>query len=89
MFYVARLFVVSATIVGGAIAATPPPAGTLTFHGCWVAFAKTGKPVCPDAPPWPAFSVGSDIWMEVGEPVTPQPVSATPILNFLQSRLEK
>jgi hypothetical protein len=43
----------------------------------------------PDAPPWPAFSVGSDIWMEVGEPVTPQPVSATPILNFLQSRLEK
>ena len=62
---------------------------TRTLHGCWVAFAKIGKPVCPDAPPWPAFSVGSDIWMEFGEPVTPQPVSATPILNFLQSRLEK
>jgi hypothetical protein len=36
------------------------------------------------APQWPAFSVGSDIWMRFGEPVTPQPVSARPILNFLR-----
>ena len=62
---------------------------TRTLHGCWVAFAKIGKPVCPDAPQWPAFSVDSDIWMQFAEPVTPQPVSERPILNFLQSRLEK
>jgi para-nitrobenzyl esterase len=62
---------------------------TRTLHGCWVAFAKLGKPVCPDAPPWPAFSVGSDIWMRFGEPVTPQPVSDRPVLNFLLERLEK
>jgi para-nitrobenzyl esterase len=26
------------------------------IHGCWVSFIKTGTPVCPDAPPWPAYS---------------------------------
>jgi len=62
---------------------------TRTLHGCWVAFAKLGKPVCPDAPQWPAFSVGSDIWMRFGEPAAPQPVSEQPVLNFLQTRLEK
>jgi para-nitrobenzyl esterase len=25
------------------------------MHGCWVAFARTGTPVCPSAPPWPAY----------------------------------
>ena len=34
---------------------------TRTLHGCWVAFAATGQPVCPQAPPWPPFSVDSDI----------------------------
>jgi len=24
-------------------------------HGCWAAFARTGKPTCADAPDWPAF----------------------------------
>jgi hypothetical protein len=57
---------------------------TRTLPGCWVAFAKAGKPVCPDAPQWPAFSVGSDMWMQFGERVAPQPVSERPILNFLR-----
>jgi para-nitrobenzyl esterase len=39
---------------------------TRTLHGCWVAFAKTGTPACPDAPQWPSFSVGSDTWMRFG-----------------------
>jgi para-nitrobenzyl esterase len=33
------------------------------MHGCWVAFAKTGKPECPGAPAWPAYERASDQWM--------------------------
>jgi para-nitrobenzyl esterase len=31
-----------------------------TVHGCWVSFAKTGAPVCPGAPAWPAFTPATD-----------------------------
>jgi para-nitrobenzyl esterase len=43
---------------------SPLPASTLspadfalarTVHGCWVAFAKTGVPTCPDGIAWPKF----------------------------------
>ena len=37
-----------------------------TMHSCWVAFAKTGAPVCNGAPAWPAFAPGSDRLMEFG-----------------------
>jgi para-nitrobenzyl esterase len=29
-------------------------------HGCWVGFAETGKPTCPGAPAWPAYSRAAD-----------------------------
>jgi para-nitrobenzyl esterase len=29
---------------------------TRMVHGCWVAFAKTGVPICPGAPAWPPYS---------------------------------
>jgi para-nitrobenzyl esterase len=62
---------------------------TRTLHECWVTFAKTGKPVCPDTPAWPSFSVGSDTWMRFGTDIAPAPVSDRVVLNFLQSRLQK
>nr|QQZ50707.1 carboxylesterase family protein [Phenylobacterium glaciei] len=34
------------------------------MHGCWVAFAKTGKPACD----WPAYDPKSDQLMEFGAP---------------------
>jgi len=44
-------------------ASVSPDAGLLpaddaeigAVHGCWVAFAKTGTPVCPSTPPWPIY----------------------------------
>jgi para-nitrobenzyl esterase len=35
-----------------------------TMHACWVAFAKTGAPVCPGAAKWPAYDRASDTLME-------------------------
>ncbi len=35
------------------------------MHGCWVAFAKTGRPVCGDKP-WPLYSPETDELMEFG-----------------------
>ncbi|HZK99782.1 MAG TPA: carboxylesterase family protein [Caulobacteraceae bacterium] len=37
---------------------------TSTVHACWVAFAKTGRPACPPAPPWPNYTPASDTLME-------------------------
>ena len=46
------------------LARSPLPAAVLTpadaafaakVHGCWVAFAKTGAPACPDGPAWPKY----------------------------------
>ena len=36
---------------------------TALVHGCWVAFAKSGRPLCPGAPPWPPYSGASDTLM--------------------------
>ena len=62
---------------------------TRALHGCWVAFAKTGRPACPDIPRWPAFSVDSDIWMRFGAAIAAEPVSDRAVLNFLQQALQK
>lgn len=35
-------------------------------HSCWVAFAKTGKPVCAGGPAWPPYSADSDRLMQFG-----------------------
>jgi para-nitrobenzyl esterase len=37
---------------------------TRRLHNCWVQFARTGVPVCPDAPAWPAYSPGRDQLMD-------------------------
>ncbi len=33
---------------------------TAVMHGCWVAFARTGRPDCPGAPAWPVYSPARD-----------------------------
>jgi para-nitrobenzyl esterase len=40
-------------------------------HGCWVAFAKTGRPDCTPAP-WPAFKPATDTLMDFGVTTAPQ-----------------
>lgn len=49
------------------------------MHGCWVAFAKTGKPGCAVA--WPAYDPSSDRLMEFG-------VESGIRTNFRKSRLD-
>jgi para-nitrobenzyl esterase len=36
------------------------------MHSCWVAFAKTGSPVCDGGPAWPAYRPTSDQLLEFG-----------------------
>lgn len=48
------------------------------MHGCWVAFAKTGKPDCAG---WPAYDPKSDQLMEFGAPSGVR-------TNFRKSRLD-
>ncbi|MDB5479182.1 MAG: carboxylesterase [Caulobacteraceae bacterium] len=37
---------------------------TAVVHGCWVAFAKSGLPVCPGAPAWPPYTGSYDTLMQ-------------------------
>ncbi len=48
---------------GGPAATAADLAMGTTIHGCWVSFAKTGKPSCPGAGPWPAYTQANDSWM--------------------------
>jgi para-nitrobenzyl esterase len=36
------------------------------MNGCWVAFAKTGRPDCPGGQAWPAYSRDADTLLEFG-----------------------
>jgi para-nitrobenzyl esterase len=36
------------------------------IHGCWTAFARTGRPDCPSGEAWPAYDPRSDKLMEFG-----------------------
>lgn len=38
---------------------------TALMHACWVSFIKQGKPQCPGAPEWPAYTRGADQLMEL------------------------
>jgi para-nitrobenzyl esterase len=38
---------------------------TATMHACWVSFIKDGKPTCPAAPEWPAYTRETDQLMEL------------------------
>jgi para-nitrobenzyl esterase len=48
---------------GGPPAAPADQAMGMTIHACWVNFARTGRPSCPGADPWPAYAQESDSWM--------------------------
>ena len=50
---------------GSAAGPTPQDrAMTARIHGCWVAFAKTGRPTCPATPAWPPYSQAGDQLMD-------------------------
>lgn len=38
---------------------------TKIMHACWVSFAATGKPSCPNSPDWPEYNRESDQLMEL------------------------
>jgi len=57
------------------------------LHDCWVAFARTGKPVCPDAPDWPVLSGSDPKWMVFDAHPSARPVAGTAALDLLQCRL--
>ena len=42
------------------------------LHHCWVSFAKTGRPLCPGALVWPAYSRGKDQLMNFDVTTTVQ-----------------
>jgi para-nitrobenzyl esterase len=56
------------------------------MHNCWVAFARTGKPVCDDAPDWPTF-VPSGQWMVFDAHPAARPLEHAAALDLLQCRL--
>lgn len=56
---------VDRAMAGGKLQVTAQDgAVTRLIHGCWVAFAKTGRPDCPGGPPWPEYSVTADPLMD-------------------------
>jgi carboxylesterase type B len=66
------------------------------MHDCWVAFARTGKPTCADAPDWAAFGQGNqgqgsqgqnDRWMVFDAHPAARAVDGVAALNLLQCRL--
>jgi para-nitrobenzyl esterase len=63
-----------------AVAADDRAMATL-MHGCWVAFARTGKPACPSGPAWPAYDPKTDQLMEFGQ-------ASGVRTNFRKSRLD-
>jgi para-nitrobenzyl esterase len=56
------------------------------LHNCWVAFARTGKPTCDDAPDWSTFEPG-DKWMVFDAHPSARPLDGGPALDLLQCRL--
>ena len=58
------------------------------LHGCWAAFAKTGKPKCDEAPEWPTFGPGSgNKWMVFDAHPSARALEDTAALDLLQCRL--
>lgn len=58
------------------------------LHGCWVAFAKMGKPNCDEAPNWPRFEPGREgQWMFIDAHPSARPLEGTAALDLLQCRL--
>ena len=52
---------------------------TRMMHGCWISFAKTGTPQCPEKQPWPAFTNANDTLLRLdAAPVLVQHFRAKP-----------
>ncbi|MCW3834448.1 carboxylesterase/lipase family protein [Sphingomonas canadensis] len=58
-----------------------------TIHGCWVSFAKTGVPVCPGAPAWPAYAPASDTLLDFAAVTAPRTGFDKPIYDVLERTL--
>ena len=56
------------------------------MHGCWVAFAKTGKPTCPSGQAWPAYTPEGDQLMEFGVDSGVRQHFRKPELDVLEAR---
>ncbi len=54
---------------------------TARVHSCWVSFAKTGVPVWPGGPVWPAYTPERDVLLEI---------AAVPVVrqHFRQAQLD-
>ena len=66
------------------------------LHDCWVAFARTGKPTCADAPDWPPFGQvdkgqgtqgQGNKWMVFDAHPAARPLDGEAALDLLQCRL--
>lgn len=58
------------------------------LHECWVAFARTGKPVCDEARDWPAFGPsGNGEWMVFDAHPSARALDDAGALDLLQCRL--
>lgn len=60
---------------------------TSMMHGCWVVFAKTGKPVCTGAPAWPAYHADTDMLMNFSDSVSIRKSDNPAVLDALASAL--
>ena len=58
------------------------------MHGCWVAFAKTGKPECPGAPAWPAYERASDQWMVLDSTPRVEKIPEGVVMDLLRATLD-
>jgi para-nitrobenzyl esterase len=56
------------------------------LHGCWVAFARTGRPECAEAGDWPAFGPDNK-WMVFDAHPSARPLGNVAALDLLQCRL--
>ena len=69
-------------VVGGGLKPTSADlAMTDRMHGCWISFAKTGAPTCPNSPPWPRYTPQSDTLMLFD-------VDTRPVSHFRQAHYE-
>jgi len=59
------------------------------LHDCWIAFARSGKPDCADAPEWQPLAAppAEARWMFMDEHPGMRPIEGAAALDLLQSRL--
>jgi para-nitrobenzyl esterase len=58
-----------------------------TLHRCWIAFAKDGRPLCPGAPGWPAYTKEDDELLDFGSAAVVQRGLDTRQLDFVETHI--